>query len=456
MRWRFPSLLHHSPLCGAVLAGALGACAPPEPPPTVILLVADTMRADRLGANGNARGLTPFLDTLAARGVRFEAATSSSSWTMPAIASLFTSRHSSQHLVTSFDSKLAEAERTLAESLRAGGYDTAGFTANFRLGKPHGYAQGFDHWQAFFAKSKVEGKARAQRLHRAVYRWLDARTDAQRAKPLFLYMHYMEPHSPYVPPMEFRRRFGLPIDHKARARAINDALSQFRWEELRGQSLDRLRALYDGEIASLDSEIRKFLYGLGARGLLDNSIVILTSDHGEEFREHGGMLHGRTLFEESVRIPLLIVPWTGKTRRVVSERVSLIDLAPTLVDLLGLPPEPTHEGRSLTALMRGEGGPADVRLELLRMDEKRDGRTHSGGLLRGDEKLLLDRDGEAATYHLTDDPKEARPQPVDAPLLEAFRARSIELVQRANPEAESQPLDDEMIERLRTLGYVAD
>ncbi len=434
-----------------LIAFLAAACAAP-PRPNVVIIVIDTLRADRLGSYGNRRGLTPFLDGIAAESLLFERAYSTSSWTCPAVASLFTSRYPSQHRVVTFDSVLAEQERTLAERLGDLGYRTAGFSANFRLMAKLGYAQGFDHWQSYFAPAT---KPRASLLAPDVLRWVE---EQDPAAPAFLYLHYMEPHSPYRPPREFRRKFALPIDRHRLSPRLNQLLMSFQWEELDESRVDRLRALYDAEVASLDAEIASLFAELERRKFLDGAIVVVTSDHGEEFREHDLLLHGITLFEESVRVPLFIRLPERAGRRVV-QPVSLLDVMPTLLELLGAEADPDFEGRSLADAGRRDLPMRKLRLELLPSGVPEETRTHSGGWLDLPHKLLVEWDDrQYVAYDLASDPAEQQPlgaehaDAIDA-LRTAYDANGVELLERSNADAETVPLDEETREKLRAIGY---
>jgi len=172
-------------------------------PPNVLVIVVDTLRADRLGVYGNTRGLTPFLDELADRGTVFANARSTSSWTIPSVASLMTSRYSPQHHVIGFGSRLAEAELTFAEAMQPLHYVAAGFSANFQLLQRSGYAQGFQYWRA---DAKRPGGLSAAELRGQALHWLDGAWQAGSLPPLLLYFQFMEPHGPYDPPEPFRSR----------------------------------------------------------------------------------------------------------------------------------------------------------------------------------------------------------------------------------------------------------
>ena len=439
-------------MASLALLAALG-CAPAAPPPNVVLVVVDTLRADRLGAYGNRRGLTPFLDELAARGVVFANAYAASSWTCPSVASLFTSRYPSEHRVATFDSRLAADEVTLAETLAPRHYLAGGFSANFRLDGQLGYRQGFRTWRAFLTVRKL----RAHRLTKKALVWVDRAWNTWPwsrwlPRPLFLYLHYMEPHAPYEPPDDYRQRLanGGPGAEEA-----NRKLTDLRWSELSPDEVRLLESLYDAETASLDAHLRDLFRALAKRRVLDHAIVVVTADHGEEFDEHGFMEHGSSLYEAAIRVPLIVLVAGHPGGRVVEQRVSLVDVAPTLLELLGLPREPRFEGRSLVPLLRGEDVPAaDVIAELPRTGSAYDLSFHSVTIIRDSVKLLLPREPgtpENETYDLARDPAESSPaSPPPSGVLRAARERQVGLAEPPTTRA----VDETTRKRLRALGYV--
>jgi arylsulfatase A-like enzyme len=448
-----------------VLAGAAGCT---RSPPDVIVILVDTLRADRLAAGGQRPGLTPFLDSVAASGVVFSNAYSPTSWTNPAVASLFTSRYPSQHHVVQYDSVLADDEVTLADRLHGAGYRSLGVVGNFRLFERFGFAQGFEVWNSHLGEGLLVGKVSAKRVTQDTFAYYDQffapyrhTKWTRRRRPMLMYLHFMEPHAPYDPPLHVRRRVAGPPppgvdDAEANAKLVDIK----RWFELSPAEVERLRALYDAEVAALDSRLARLFDGLRARGLLDRAIVVVTADHGEEFREHGGLQHGNTLYQESVRIPLFITGPGLPAGRVVTDQVSLLDVAPTVLELLGLPPEPRFEGRSLMSHLGG-GEAADVVLQLLPTGQRFDLRTHAAGLVHEGVKLLVPPAGSGRSpelYDLRDDPREARSDPPPAiaaqePALAARLAgREDALAARAGT-VERGSLDEAERARLRALGY---
>ncbi len=467
------------PLVLAIFAGLLvvGIAlwpARPARPTDVILIVVDTLRADRLGRYGYGKGLTPVLDGLADRGTRFAHAYATTSWTMPSVASLLTSRLPSQHLVRDFDSRLPGSELTLAERLEAAGFANAGFTANWRLSADLGYGQGFPTWLGFLSSEGSPIKARGEVVRTAALRWLDGGPADGAAPPTgatptgggarpsrLLYLQFMEPHVPFEPPAPLRARFApsVGVEQAARLNAWARSLALGQ-SPLSAEELAQVTALYDGDVAAADAELGLLFEALEQRGILKDALVIVTADHGEELLEHGNFGHGSNLFDETVRVPLIMAGPGVPAGRVVNQNVSLIDVAPTVLELLGLPPEGRFEGRSLVPLLRDEApaNAVDVILQLPRKTLDWDLRQHREGLVRGSEKLLVGPEGVGELFDLAADPGEQMPQgpPAGATLQAALEAANAELAARQQPQEEKAHVDEATKEKLRALGYQTD
>jgi arylsulfatase A-like enzyme len=362
--------------------------------------------------------------------------------------------------------------------LRDGGYIGGGFTANIRLGRKYGYGQGFATWTPFWGKrGSSEVKTRAAVLRRSSLDWLRQTMGRAPQQPILLYFQFMEPHTPYKPPEAYRARAGLPPAATETETALNATVTGTGGdhEPLTPQAVQLLKALYDGEVASIDAEIGALLDDLQKVGFLDNAVVVITADHGEEFGEHGVFLHGKTLYNPSIRIPLIVVGPEIAAGRVVRENVSLLDVAPTLLDLASMPEAPTFDGRSLYQRMHAPSwrerlraylsgssstlppGPVtgEVVSELESFGENAV-RLHARTLVSGTEKLFLLPNGNRLLYDLANDPGETAPLR-GAPIF----YRGAELLARlqeitAAPPAQStaeHPLDEATKERLRALGY---
>jgi arylsulfatase A-like enzyme len=457
-----------------VLALAAGPGCARGPSPNVLVLVIDTLRADHVGwTNGNPE-LTPFLDSLAARAVVFRNAYSPSSWTGPAVASLWTSRYQSQHRVSSLLTLFAERERTLADILRKHGWATGGFSANPLLSTELGYAQGFDRYE--FRPPEGTGmwleKERAEELHAKALAWLDG---LGAGVPAFLYFQYMEPHFPYGPPEEFKwkglRRRGNPWDM---LRTLGTMLhDKARWKKPNAEELAVIQGLYEAEIMALDEQLRALFAALESRAFLRNAIVVVTSDHGEELGDHGGLGHGHTLYNEVIRVPLLVLLPGQRERIDIDDVVSLVDVSPTLLDLVGILRPATFEGRSLATRLRppslgrrgmtavewlaGHRGPTSTASYSELVSDSTGGSVaHHHATVLGSHKVIVHADGTTETYDLDADPREREPGGLDAAELAAVEAETRELARRAirdpSPSYVMAP-DANTTARLRALGY---
>ena len=461
-------------LCLCVLAS----CAPAARP-NVLLIVVDTLRADRLGWYGPNGNLTPFLDSLAAHGHVAWNAYAAVSWTSPSVASLWTSRYPSQHGITAFGSVLAASELTLAEILGQRGWATGGFTANPLLSTNLGYAQGFERYEAFPRDgTPTEGfwmtKGRAEEIQSAALAWLDGLGHGTHpARPVFLYLQYMETHFPYHPPEDIvpaalgRRGDPALAEQTGRDMFLTDA-GKRRWAHPDKDALDFIEDLYDAEVMGLDRELRGFFAALDSRGFLANAIVLVTADHGEEFRDHEGLGHGSTLYNEVLRVPLLLV-LPGEARRAdLREAVSLVDVTPTLLDLLGVSAPPSVEGRSFAAALRPKSlrerlrdvvarpSPRAAYAELVTTSDGKPSTRHRHAIVVGSRKLIVNADGAAEGFELGTDPHEKAPRALagddEAVLRTALEhfARTLQA-----PSAHDRvDLDEATRRRLRALGYV--
>jgi len=457
-------------LAGIALATVLRtSVAAQQPPPNVIVVLVDTLRADRLGVYGNRNGLTPYLDELARRGTVFGNAYAASSWTCPSVTSLFSSRYPSQHQVTNWDALISDSEVTLGERLQQAHYRSLGFVANLRLTEQLGYGQGFERWNAYMSATKL----RADRLRRRLLSSPEMAAARGAQAPLFLYVHYMEPHAPYNMPPRYRKKFERRADPSIDSAAAAQKLLDLNFGALSAAELDHLTSLYDAEVAFLDDELRRLMAGLEARGLLQHSIVVVTADHGEELGEHQLVGHGVSLYNQELHVPLIVVGQGVPAGQVVREPVSLMDVAPSLLALIGQPAEPRFEGRSLVPLLQGGTAPVDIAAELFQASTTFDARRHSSAIVRGNHKLLTIAGNwrtvaDAEMYDLAADPAETKPVGyVGGPrqlaagtpelalaedLVRALQQRETRLASSATPQ-ERAPVDEKMRERLRGLGY---
>lgn len=339
----------------AALALTLAACSEPRRP-NVLFVVVDTLRADRVGKLGQEEGMTPYLQRFAAGATRFEACHSHAPWTLPSCAALLSGRHPAEH---GAGGSLAEGMRRLADGVQtlpgvfgAAGYATHAIVNVAFLGEEFGVTREFGSLDAVHFNSNTEVR-RAEPTTDAALRWLGERAHEE---PFFLFVHYFDPHAVYDPPQPFRRNFAEPEDRDddswvfgTRQHMMALRAGQLRLDE---RTLTRAEALYDGEVAYTDAAVGRLLDGLAAAGLAEETVVVITGDHGEEFGDHGGFEHGHTLFDELTHVPLLVRA-PGYEPGVVPTDVRHVDLAPTLCELADLAPASGFVGRSLVPGLAG-------------------------------------------------------------------------------------------------------
>lgn len=442
--------------CASLLAGSiLAGCGAPwrgEPlgPRPIIILDVDTLRASHLGCYGYPRDTSPTIDRLAAESLLFEWAFGHGPYTPPAQASIFTSLYPSSHGLVESSDRLAEDVTTLAEVLRANGYTTAGFVDGAYLNPEFGFAQGFDLYDSHdpLGLSFIAPR---------VVSWLKQRQDEE---PFFLLVHTYDVHAPYWPPQPFRSTFldtvAPPTPGFLPTLEVLEAIRQSRWtgqeRTLPDNDLAYVKALYDASIRYTDHWIGALMQNFEQLGLLERAIIVLISDHGEEFQEHGSLLHEK-LYATITRIPLLIRLPGGVGARRLPQVVEAIDLMPTLLELVGIPEPPGLQGRSLLPLLRGEDLGARVAIGESRFFG---GQHH----LANDRFHLLhfEETDEVELYDVRSDPDEqfdlSRRQPlVTARLRRALEAWRQMQRERPAPRAAAE-IDPETRKQLQALGYL--
>jgi arylsulfatase A-like enzyme len=320
--------------------------------PNVLVLLVDTLRADRLGCYGATPTNSPALDRLAGEGTLFAQHVSDASWTMPSTGSILTGLHPPTHgaLGNEGGHGLPSDVQTIAEAAREAGITTVGASANPLIARGTNFAQGFET----FVELEIEGTAEegkrpatADAVNEVFLRWLDR----NRRHRFLAYLHYMEPHEPYTPPPHLRPDAPEGIRRSLAAGRLEPWLPAVRTVEgfhPSAAELAHLRRLYDAEVRSWDEELEVLLSALSARGLLESTVVIVTADHGEEFHEHGRLTHGFHLFDELVRVPL-VIRGPGIPVGRVAEQTMGVDLFPTVSVLLGLDPPAGLPGQNVLA-----------------------------------------------------------------------------------------------------------
>lgn len=445
--------------------------------PNIILIVVDTLRADVLGPYGGPPGLSPAVDALASGGVLFERATSASSWTLPSVASILTSLHPHEHGFVDFDSVLPAEIANLPGELARAGYDCRAWVGNPLLSVQRGFSRGFEFYDVY--DYRLEGELLLSRAIAAAIRlsgsmgyvergkdsvlWPDAsgfpwlttklsfyvldgdlnervfsRPLPADGRPLFLYVHYVAPHSPYL------------------THPLRRIKSQPKLDE---GNLPMIRSLYEGEVGYTDEALADLLARLGREGILDGAIVVLTSDHGEEFLEHGRWEHGKNLYQEVLHVPLIVAGPGLPAGARIGRRVELLDLAPTLLDLAGTAIPGSFSGRSLRGLMQGAGDgypPRPIFSELTSryLNPADDYRSVTGDVW----KIIRRRkpDGELKTEEIFDldaDPREASPVGTPPPVVEPLIG-DLDEYETREVRKSGEELSEEELQKMRALGYV--
>ena len=504
-------------LVSVALGLALVGCSPKDTEgaaqPNLLLVSIDCLRADHVSCYGYGRKTTPTLDQLAEGGVRFERTISSSSWTLPAHLSMLTGLPVSAHgvdddrLYSRRDNQGAPIEVPLrgvfvSEVLQSAGYATAGFFTWKYLEDQFGFGPGFDvwerlghtfyshpevapQWERLQAAGDVEGMKSLAAEHPDLFdaarpsapetvdralAWLGEHEDTQDDQPFFLFVHLFDAHDPYHPPEPHYSLFGEGYTGPIDGHNVTSPDSPVRGD-MDPADLKRLVSLYDGAIHFVDSELARLFEGLRARGLEENTLVVVTADHGEEFFEHGNKTHRRQLHMESIAVPL-ILSWPGglPAGQVVKETTGLVDLVPTLLAAAGVDgPVPTA-GRDLLPLARGmSGSKAPGYLAELTLFDGEGAPQRHASIVSGDEQWILKARGlaawEALRFDLAANPLGAGPgQAVDMGTSEspaALLERQRTLLQRlraAQPDrgGEAAALSSRDLLELAAMGYGGD
>jgi arylsulfatase A-like enzyme len=433
----------------------LGACRR-SPPPNIIVYVVDTLRADAIASYGNPAVRTPSFDRLAAGGTRFVQAYANASWTRASMGSLLTGEYPSTHgAVDRLDVLRGDLPR-LPSLLRRRGYRTAAIIANPNIGQAFGFADGFDDFTELYQPGTAprsilpqELIATADRVVDSAIDWLDSHGTAG---PFFLFVFSIDPHAPYTPPPPYDtlydRTYTGGIDGSLRSMFGLGIFGKVPPE----REIRHLRALYDGEVAFNDAHLGRLLDSLDRLDLTPRTLFVATSDHGEEFYEHGGRDHGHTLYEELIRVPL-VLRWPGTIAvQPYREPVQLADLFPTLLRFAGTDP-PTTAGRDLSPVLTRGGALETEAYAELDLDKH-----HMRALVRGKHKLITEVDKADQYFDLSTDPYEtpgrtASPAPE---LLERLRAIEVLITKKRGARGSLAPtqLPEAARRAMEALGYL--
>jgi arylsulfatase A-like enzyme len=338
-----------------------GIFVPRVPPPAarppaknVIVLLIDTQRADRLTTyNPQTRVRTPELSEFAREATLFENAQAPENWTKPSVASVLTSLWPATHQAKTDAARVPAGAVLLSESYKEAGFSTASFIANGFVSNVFGFEQGWDHYTNFIRENK---DTRAENVFKEAGDWVEA----HKAERFFLYVQTIDPHVPYDPPTEYlnmydEREYAGQVVPRNTADLLEKAKRNPPTITLDASDQRRLVGLYDGEVSYHDHWFGQFVDRLKALGVYDDTLFVITSDHGEEFNDHGSYGHGHTVYQELLHVPLMFrLPGRVPAGQRVSQTVSTVDIGPTVFEGTNIPPEATAEGHSLQPYLRGE------------------------------------------------------------------------------------------------------
>ncbi|MFH1841785.1 MAG: sulfatase [bacterium] len=451
--------------------------------PSVLLITVDALRADHLGCYGFRLDSSPSIDRLAARGVRFESCMVQWPKTWPSLCSLLTGIYPRTSGIKYRRRRLPESLLFLSEIFQARGYATAAIIANCNIGRTYGFDQGFDtfieswreRWRELHGETPfrqpsftVKEYTNATLITDQAVAWL---RQQPAGSPFFLWLHYIDPHGPYEPPAQYAEYFqeSFPAEQVA-IRQIPGYQLQF--QPGGGEAITDLahyRAQYTREIRYTDTEIGRLLHQLDSLTLADQTVIVLTADHGESLGEHDYYLeHGKFSYEVNAHVPLILV-WPGRfpAGEDVLAPVGLIDLAPTLLDLAGIEPPDSFQGHSLVGLLRlrpAAPAPAAVFMESGHHEEFPQLSIRSAAWKLIQVTGQADRAGmtgsEFELYDLSVDPGETvnvAPEHIDvvarlSAQLDAWYADTTRV--ELGEELKLDELDEKSRQMLRALGYV--
>lgn len=412
--------------------------------PHIVLIIVDTLRKDRLGCYGHDRNVSPNIDRLSDSSIVYDNAFSQAPWTLPSVAALLTSRYPSELGIRGFNRRIPDTATLLPEVLSSHGYSNHAVVSNDFVSAKWGFDQGFDSFQSLASGHRTIS---ATKVTDAALQLVERFEDG----PTFLMVHYFDPHFLYIEHPSHRFS-GPPPDPGSQwwLMPIKRLRYQARKGNLSEAQRDHLLDLYDSEIAYTDQQIGRLLDALEGTGLLGDSIVVFTADHGEEFLDHGGMGHTTTLYNELINVPL-IVKWPGTHESQRSARfVAHVDLVPTLLDYLGVPAAADQVGMHLG--QRSAESP--IISETFRYSNS------LTAVIQEGTKLVFDgRKDHHRFFDLPSDPTETAP--VSAPEnqqallgnLKDYLGRGNQVSAGTDQATEIEITEDEL-EKLRALGYV--
>jgi arylsulfatase A-like enzyme len=423
---------------------------PSEKPRNVILISIDTLRADHLGCYGYTRRTSPTLDRLASQGVIFSDTSSPSPWTLPAHASLLTGKYPSRHALKTHNSYLPADIFPLAHILRENGFHTAAIVNSFYLTRKYGLDRGFNDF--VYVRERLNQREPSETEQKAL-EWLSGNGE----QPFFLFLHCYDPHSDYCSLQAYEEEF-VRSSYQGTADGTTSQLLEYRegLVRLNQEDLKHLINLYDASIRQMDDGMARLLKFLETEQLLGNTLLIVTSDHGEEFLDHGGVLHGRTQFQELIHVPL-IFRGPGVPRSVKIKQIgSLTDILPTVLRILDIPCPGNIDGVDLGFLWQKDAGRSSERYIFSEADHNNVKDDIKRAVRTERYKLHYDLLTQSTQlFDLTRDPREETDIASQKPVLVRSLLGHLQAFMQKERTQQSQPsLTPMERERLKSLGYL--
>ena len=421
-----------------------------DSPPDIVLITLDAARADRFSFAGHSRKTTPFIDGIASRSVVFPHAYALAPYTLCSVPTMITGLSPFDHGVIRHEDVLSEEAVTLAESLQENGYFTAAFSATPNNSMSKGFAQGYDVFRQIWKEAPRTQSRRAHFTAKLVAEWLDTIDDD---RPLHLQVHLVPPHSPYDPPERFDLftdpSYDGPCDGFSRTTSAVDG----REVPLVNECIEHLSNLYDGNLRTADDAVQIIVNALQRRPRWKDTVILITSDHGEAFMEHGFLGHNSTVFGEMLHVPFVLrLPGSHRDPSIETDRLAtLADIVPTLLGTAGI----SHHGGSGVDLL-APNTESDGRFMVTRTT----GAAPYVGLRTLHWSLILTSAGSGALFDLSTDPGELNNILANEPEIGAglgrILTRRIGLPPRLSVATETAEVTEDERELLEALGYVSD
>lgn len=436
----------------------------------VVVLLVDTLRADKLKSYGNKRVKTSQTDAFVAEATLFEHCQANSNWTKPSCASVLTGLHPDSHKARGHSSRLNKSVKMVSEMFREKGFQTGAFVANGYLATEFGFNRGWSKYVNYIRETK---NSDAENVFNDTLKFIEESGD----KPFFAYVQTIDPHVPYDPPAEDLKLYDArPYEGPVSPRSTGNLLEEYKRKQVELNSRDKrhLEALYDGEITYHDRQLGKFVRALKKKGILDDTVFVMCADHGEEFFEHDSVGHGHTLFQELLHVPLMIrAPGLVPSNKKIATKASLSDIVPTVLEATGNTKQPGIEGKSLIAEANGKASnPFDASFSSFYSEA--DERNLQWAVRKGDWKMKMKGPVNTYLFNLKKDPEEkndvdetyplarramriALGQFIGAPDKGAWMSGQIKadvVVKPESKEDSNENIPEDLKQQLRQLGYM--